>query len=169
MRNLRIVCIGLLVLLWLGCGGEPRTLSYSVKGQTFELMGPLFAGPNTGQATFSPDLSATLQGADATTDDLVDVKLSQATLRMPPGQTFEGINEIVLNLVADEADMIQAAVLNPVPQDRSEVSLTVSDEAELLKIFQQSKAYFVVDLGLANDMDTSVVVMGDFTFDVLVD
>lgn len=169
MRNLWTVCIGLMAWLWLGCGGEPRTLSYSVEGQTFELMGPLFAGPNTGQVTFSPDLSATLQAANATADDLEDVKLSKAILSMPPGQTFEGINEIVLSLVADEAEMVQAAVLNPVPQDRSEVSLTVSEEAELLKIFQQPEAYLVVDLGLANDMDTSVVVMGDFKFNVLVD
>lgn len=168
MRKNWIILIGL-ALLWLGCGGDTRTLSHSVKGQTFELMGPLFAGPNTAQATFSPDVAATLAAENAGEAELVGVRLRSAILRMPAGQSFAGVEEAVLQLVADDAEMTQAAVLNPVPQDKSEISLTVSEEADLLKIFQQEQAYLVIDLGLAEDLDTSLVVMGDFVFDLIVE
>ncbi len=160
----KCLIISALCALWLvGCGPEPEQVSFSSPEQTFVLEEPLFAGPNSAQVAYEPALDDVLAGRS-----LENARLSQATFRLPDGQTFgqANIQGLVLQMVTDDAAMVQVAVLNPVPADQNEVSLTVSDEAALGEIFQQSPIYLITDFDLSQDMDTTLTVMGDFKFDL---
>jgi len=154
----RVVILMLAVGLLTSCG-EQSISSYPVENQEFVLEGPLFQGPNTAQATFSPAIEA--EG------ELVGATLKTATLSVPAGQNFDAFSDVVLQLVTGSSDMIQVGVLNPVPKGASELTLQVSSEADLTELLNSESCVWVIDANMPVDMmDTTITFMGDFAFDL---
>jgi hypothetical protein len=52
--------------------------------------------------------------------------------------------------------MIQSAVLNPVPEGASSISLIPSAEADLVELFKQKEMLFVADAELRADKDGNI-------------
>lgn len=169
-RNWMLSLLGLALLILWGCSAETRSVPYEAPTQTFSLEGPLFSGPNPAQVEFSPNLSSVLSENNSSMEALEQVKLKSATFRTPDGRAFSdfGVQGIVFQMVTDAADMVQVAVVNPIPAGQSEVSLTISDEAELDEIFNSSPIYLVADFDLTQDVDSTLTFDGDFVFDLQV-
>jgi hypothetical protein len=150
--------LGVMVLLS-SCGQETAS-SYQVNDQSFVMEGPLFQGPNTAQATFSPAMEAEGKLTKAT--------LASAVLEVPEGQNFDAYSDIVLQLVAGSSDMIQVGVLNPVPKGQSSLTLQVSKEADLTELLSSKECVWVIDANIPTDMmDTTLTFSGNFSFDVI--
>jgi len=121
--------------------------------------GPLFQGPNTAQASFSPTMDAEGKLTRAT--------LSSAVIKAPEGQNFDAFSDVVLQLVTSSSDMIQVGVLNPVPKGQSSLTLQVSNEANLSELLSSDECVWVIDANIPVDMmDTTLTFSGDFSFDV---
>lgn len=139
--------------------GQETVSSYQVNNQSFVMEGPLFQGPNTAQASFTPAMEA--EG------DLKKATLASAVLKAPDGQNFDAFSDIVLQLVTGSSDMIQVGVLNPVPKGQSSLALQVSNEADLAALLSSEECVWVIDANIPVDMmDTTLTFSGDFSFDV---
>ncbi len=169
MKNWWIIPL-LTVLLLSGCSPETRSISYEAPAQTFILEGPLFMGPNPSQVTFNPNMSDALSSNNSSMEALEQVQLQKAMFRTTDGRSFDelGVQGIVFQMVTDNADMVQVAVINPIPAGQSEVSLGVSTEAEIGEIFQSESIYLVADFDLAEDVDSTLTFEGVFTYDLQV-
>lgn len=160
--NTHILFRTLLLMLTMGflasCG-EEAVSTYSVNSQAFVMEGPLFQGPNTAQASFAPAMEA--EG------ELTGATLASASLSVPAGQTFDAFSDVVLQLVTGSSDMIQVGVLNPVPKGQSNITLQVSNEADLTELLKSEECVWVVDANIPVDMmDTTLTFSGDFSFEV---
>jgi len=121
--------------------------------------GPLFQGPNTAQASFSPAIEG--EG------ELTGAKLTSAVLKAPEGQNFDAFSDVVLQLVTGSSDMIQVGVLNPIPKGQSSLTLQVSKDADLAELLASKECFLVIDANIPVDMmDTTLNFSGDFSFDV---
>lgn len=144
--------------LFASCGQETAS-NYQVNGQSFAMEGPLFQGPNTAQASFSPAMKA--EG------ELTKATLASAVLKVPAGQNFDAFSDIVLQLVTGSSDMIQVGVLNPVPKGQSSLTLQISKEADLTELLSSKECVWVIDANIPTDMmDTTLTFSGDFSFEV---
>jgi hypothetical protein len=162
MRSSILFQIGLLlgiIGLLSSCGQETAS-NYPVNNQSFVMEGPLFQGPNTAQASFSPAMKA--EG------ELTGATLASAVLKAPEGQNFDAFSDIVLQLVTGSSDMVQVGVLNPVPKGQSSLTLQVSKEADLTELLSSEECVWVIDANIPVDMmDTTLTFSGDFSFDVI--
>jgi len=153
--------IGLLlsVILLVSSCGEESVSTYPVNNQSFVMEGPLFQGPNTAQASFSPSIEE--EGK------LTEAKLTSAVLKAGEGQNFDAFSDMVLQLVTGSSDMIQVGVLNPVPKGQSSLTLQVSEEADLSELLASEECVWVIDANIPKDMmDTTLTFTGDFSFEV---
>ncbi|MEM6265134.1 MAG: hypothetical protein AAGI38_21680 [Bacteroidota bacterium] len=149
--------VGIMGLL-ASCGTETAS-NYAVSDQSFVMEGPLFQGPNSAQASFSPAMEAEGKLTKAT--------LASAMLEVPEGQNFDAFSDIVLQLVTGYSDMIQVGVLNPVPKGQSSLTLQVSQEADLTELLSSEECFWVIDANIPVDMmDTTLTFSGDFSFEV---
>lgn len=152
--------LGIIGMVLLSSCGQETVSNYPVNDQSFVMEGPLFQGPNTAQASFSPDMKAEGKLTSAT--------LTSAVLKAPEGQNFDAFTDVVLQLVASSSDMIQVGVLNPVPKGQSSLTLQVSNEADLSELLSSEECVWVIDANIPVDMmDTTITFSGDFTFDVI--
>lgn len=156
----------LLLSLW-ACEPATKTVTYTTDPIEFTLMGPLFAGANTGQATWTPDLAA-MAGEGATPEDIVEIRLQEAVFASQDSIPFAGWEEVVLQMVSDQSDMVNVAVLNPVPAGEASLSLTGAPESEVASIVKDGTCYLVTDVNLAEDIMDDVTFTGTFTFEVQV-
>ncbi|MEQ8706358.1 MAG: hypothetical protein RIC19_20675 [Phaeodactylibacter sp.] len=157
----RTACLlGVIGVVLLSSCGQETVSSHSVNDQSFVMEGPLFQGPNTAQASFSPAMNAEGKLTSAT--------LNSAVLKAPEGQNFDAFSDVVLQLVTSSSDMIQVGVLNPVPKGQSSLTLQVSNEADLSELLSSEECVWVIDANIPVDMmDTTITFSGDFTFDVI--
>jgi hypothetical protein len=158
--NFRIsLLVGIISVGLLSSCGQDTVSKYPVNNQSFVMEGPLFEGPNTAQASFSPAMEA--QG------ELTGATLTSAVLNAPEGGNFDAFDGIVLQLVTSTSDMIQVGVLNPVPKGQSSLTLQVSNESDLSELLSSEECIWVIDANIPTDMmDTTLTFTGDFLFDV---
>lgn len=140
-------------LLATSCSGPGEMHEYSVNDLEFSLEGPLFAGPNGGQAEITIDLEDVLGDAFEEGARISDARLKEAVVVANDSLGFSNVNAFVVSFASDNEDvaMQEAAVLNPVDQALTEVALNVAPEAELGEIMADGKVYVVLDADLAED------------------
>ena len=165
MKKLLLLATVLTALIS-GCA-EKVSKTYETGPITFELSGPLFMGPNTAQAVLEPDFSAMGLG-DLTADQIHEVKLVSATFTSSDSIPFQNWDGSVLQFVTDNADMVNAAVMNPLEANGNSITLTGSAEADLSALFKDLPVYVVTDINLSEDVMGDLTFTGDLTFEMLV-
>jgi len=140
-------------LLITGCSGPGEMHEYSVNELEFSLEGPLFAGPNSGQAEISIDLSDALGDTYVEGMRISDARLTSASVTPNDSLGFANINAFIVSFASDNEDvsMQEAAVKNPLDGGATEASLNVAPEAELGEIMEEGKVYVILDADLAED------------------
>lgn len=79
------------------------------------------------------------------------------------------VNEITLQLAADDAPMQKVAVLNPVPQGVRAVALQAAQEQKGIdRFFKQNAMYIVADINLNADHDDNLELKDNFRFEITV-
>jgi hypothetical protein len=153
----------LLALLLLAACGATETIEYKSGPITLTAEGPLFAGSNTAQGTWEPDLAALLDRIGAKPGQLRSARIVEATL----SGDLTGVRGVVLQLASDNLDMGSVAVLNPLPEGRNDVALQVANEQRNTAAYLKEKSVTVVaDLDLDADSDEDRHVIGSFTIEL---
>jgi len=136
-----------------GCSSSGTTHDYSVNDLQFELVGPLFEGPNQGQYLLEIDLSTALGDAYEAGMTVSDAHLKNATVLAGDSLGFSQVRSFVLSFASDNSEvaMQEAAFKNPLPEGATEVALDVAPDAELGAIVAEGKLYLVLDADLTED------------------
>lgn len=139
-------------LTW-GCSSAGTAHDYSVSDLQFELVGPLFEGPNQGQHVLEIDLSKALGDSYTEGMSISDARLKSATVLAGDSLGFSQVRSLVLSFASDNAEvaMQEAAFKNPLPEGSTEVVLDVAPDAEIGAIVAEGKLYLVLDVDLAED------------------
>lgn len=144
----------------------PSASKEFVAEQNFILEGPLFEGPNSGQASVSQQFSDWLEQQGLTREDVVDVQLKEVTL-VNTSNPIEGlISDAGLTFAGGDLEMTQVAVLNPVPSSAEGAKLTTSTEVNITPFLQLDAFILLLDLGLANDVDDNLEATVKMKFEV---
>ena len=154
LKYFKIIAVyAIAALLITGCSGPGEMHEYSVNELEFSLEGPLFAGPNSGQAEISIDLSDALGDTYVEGMRISDARLTSASVTPNDSLGFANINAFIVSFASDNEDvsMQEAAVKNPLDGGATEASLNVAPEAELGEIMEEGKVYVVLDADLAED------------------
>ena len=151
LKSIGIAAISVLMIT--SCSGPGEMHEYTVDDLEFSLEGPLFAGPNSGQAEIAVDLTEVLGDAYVEGMRISDARLKSATVVPNDSLGFDQVNAFIVSFASDNEDvsMQEAAVKNPLEEDAAEASLDVAVEAELGEIMEEGKVYVVLDADLAED------------------
>jgi len=151
LKSIGIAAISVLMIT--SCSGPGEMHEYTVNDLEFSLEGPLFAGPNSGQAEIAVDLTEVLGDAYVEGMRISDARLTSATVAPNDSLGFANINAFVVSFASDNEDisMQEAAVKNPLEDGAAEASLNVAPEAELGEIMEEGKVYVVLDADLVDD------------------
>lgn len=135
------------------CSGPGEISSTTLNDLEFNLEGPLFAGPNSGQVEMSLNLKDALGESYLEGVKLTDARLTSATVQANDTLGFSNVSSFVLSFASDNEDvsMVEAAFKNPLPDGLTEVDLDVAPEVELGEIMAEGKAYIVLDADLMED------------------
>ncbi len=167
MKRIHLAGLLLIAFVCTFCGGPTSTVTYTVEDVEFVMEGPLFEGPNSAYLTHDIDFSSvTSDSLPVTADNIKGARLVSATLHADDSMTFDLWSSATLQLTADEADMEEIAVRNPVPEEASTITLKASEEAEVDDFFALSNFIFVVDGSLKEDWYDNFYFTGDFTFEL---
>jgi hypothetical protein len=136
-----------------GCSSSGTTHDYSVKDLQFELVGPLFEGPNQVQHVLEIDLATALGDAYEEGMTVSDARLKSATVLAGDSLGFGQVRSFVLSFASDNSEvaMQEAAFKNPLPEGATEVALDVAPDAQLGAIVAEGTLYLVLDADLAED------------------
>ncbi|RMG59636.1 MAG: hypothetical protein D6722_21930 [Bacteroidetes bacterium] len=153
-----------MIALLAACQAPSDQISFSLENQEFVMMGPLFSGANMAQIEVAPEVQSFLETKGYQT--LTGARLTAVSLHIADTLTFDLCEEMSLQAVGDATEMQQIAVLNPVPQGQTDVSLQPAAEAELLPYFQEGTFFLVLDANLAGDLATDLAIGADLTFEL---
>ena len=103
LRTIGIVAIS--VFMVASCSGPGEIHEYSVSDLEFSLEGPLFAGPNSGQAEIAVDLAEALGDAYVDGMRISDARLTSATVAPNDSLGFANINAFVVAFASDNEDI----------------------------------------------------------------
>lgn len=146
------------------CSPNTEQATYKLENITFDFEGPLFEGPNMGQYTVKVNLPEQLDGVEAS--QVHQASLKSAAISAGEGTDFGLISSLVLQLASEDAEMVQAGVLNPIPEGSTEASLQPSTEAELTDFFKGESFILVLDAGLNEDLFENMQLKGTFEFNL---
>lgn len=167
MKFLQLIGIATLAFLFTYCGGPTEKVTYTVKDAEIIMEGPLFEGPNSAYLTHEVDISSiTSDTLPVSADNIKGARLVSATLYADDSMTFDAWSSATLQLTADEADMEEIAVLNPIPAGATSIQLKASEEAEVDDFFELSSFIFVIDGSLKEDWYDNFYFTGDFVFEL---
>jgi len=151
LRTATIITISLVVMA--SCSGPGEIYEYTVNDLEFNLEGPLFAGPNSGQAEIEIDLASVVGGTYEEGMRISDATLKAASVVPNDSMGFAEVNAFVVSFASDNEDvsMQEAAVKNPLEEGETAATLNVAPEAELGEIMEDGKVYVILDADLAED------------------
>jgi len=159
-----IACVAVLALA--ACGSK-ETLRFESGPITLSAEGPLFEGANTAQGNWETGLAEFLKENGATLDQLKHARVVEATLAADSANGLNGIRSVSVMMATDAADMVQVAVLNPLPADAQTVTLsTAAEQKGLADHLRQNTITVVADLDLTADSDDDRHVTGSFTIEL---
>ena len=152
IKYLRTIVITVLAAAAVSCSGPGEVHEYSVSDLEFTLEGPLFAGPNSGQAEITVDLKEILGEAYTDGMRISDARLTSAEVFPNDSLGFNDVSAFIVSFASDNEDvsMQEAAVKNPLEEEASAI-LDVAPEAELGELMEEGKVYVVLDADLMED------------------
>lgn len=165
MRKLTFVWITAVALFLAGCQGSSSTKTYTLENLEFDIEGPLFEGPNSGQNEIRVDLSKVMENA-TDVSAIKGARLVSCTIKAAEASVFDQISSFVLQLTGENVDMTEIAVLNPLPAGSAQVQLQPSTEADLKDFFKQKSFIVLIDASLKQDMDANLKFTADLTFEL---
>ncbi len=161
--KLGIAFLSLAALVFAGCGGG-TSHSYQLTEVPISLSGPLMEGPNTAQYEVTINWNAI--GPDIK-GNVKEAMLTSASLYKADGSTLDGVTGVVVQLTADDADMEEVAVLNPIPEGTSKATLNMAEKADAEDYFDGDTFYIVVDVTMSEELWEDMLFLGDFTFELI--
>jgi hypothetical protein len=147
-----LLLLGASACLFMACS-DSQTLTFKTQPIALVASGPLFEGANTAQGEFMPQLEAYLkqQGLDA--KDLQKAELQKVSITLPDSLNSDLLSEVTLQLAADQVDMQKVAVLNPVPEGQTNITLQVAQEQKkIADLLRQNKVLLVADANIKKDL-----------------
>ncbi len=163
----QLICLLGLALLISSCGSETK-MTYRISGVSLSDTGPLFEGPVTLQHEFTNTLNDSLAKSGFKPEQVKAVFLRSANYTCSDSLGFDGIGSLVLQLTAENANMLEAGVINPIPSGSKSASLKPSVEANLADFFKQPKLYLITDANALRDAERELNLKADFEFEVVV-
>ncbi|MFZ9754547.1 MAG: hypothetical protein ACO3DK_00775 [Bacteroidia bacterium] len=152
-----VVAMALSIGLW-SCSESGEHQDYTLDNVNFIVSGPIYEGSETAQ--YEIVLDESLRGK------VVGAKLKSARIHASDSAGLSMLGSVAFSMVGNKADMGGMAVLNPVPSGSSEADLSVSAEADPTVYFEEGRFYLVMELGINQDWDADLSVLGDFVFDL---
>lgn len=143
--------------MW-SCSGSGEHQDYTLENVEFTVSGPVFEGSETAQ--YEVQLDEKLLGK------VGGASLKSVHVHAGDSAGLSMLGSVAFSMVGEKADMSGMAVLNPVPAGASEADLQVSTEADPSVYFKEGKFYLVMELGINQDLDQDVTLLGDFVFDL---
>jgi len=145
--------IAVLAASAVSCSGPGEVHEYAVSDLEFTIEGPLFAGPNSGQAEVTVDLKEILGDAYADGMRISDARLTSAEVIPNDSLAFSNVSAFIVSFASDNEDvsMQEAAVKNPLEEGAVSARLDVAPEAELGELMEEGKVYVVLDADLSDD------------------
>jgi len=170
MHPFRAYILPVLATVWLAACGSKETVVLESGPITLTAAGPLFEGSNTAQGEWKPDLEGFLKSHGARLDQLSSARVTAAALSSSTVGPMTGIRSVTMMLASDTLDMIQIAVLNPLPADTASTALTTATEqAGLEKHLKQAVVTVVADLDLDADSEQDRQLIGTLTIELQLD
>lgn len=164
MKYLAVPLLAMMALALNSCSPSTEQTTYKLENITFEYEGPLLEGPNMGQYTVTVNLPEQFEGVEA--GQVHKASLKSALITPGDGTDFSLLSSLVLQLASDDAEMVQAGVLNPIPEGSKEASLQPSTEADLTDFFNGESFILVLDAALKEDLYDNMQLKGTFEFNL---
>ncbi len=129
--------------------------------------GPLFEGSNTIQGEITTNINEIAKQHGISVDEFTNARLKSVTLYVDDSTDFDLLSSITMQFASDKTDMIEVALINPVPSGSTSLKLTVAGEqANLVEVLKQEKFTAVADAILTKDSDAGLEIRGDFEFEL---
>lgn len=147
--KLIIVAFGLLILSACGPKNE-TTVTIQTKASA---MGPFFAGPNSLIAEYAVNLSAIEGLENVNKEQIKEIKIKAISVHLNKADSLNAnfFSSASLQIVSSNTGMKTIAIKNPIDTDSQELSLEVSDEADIADYFKNEKFSLVLDLDFLED------------------
>ena len=154
------------LLLLSACKKEIKT-TFSLNNVALLAEGPLTEGSNTAQGTVKEALAAFLKEHNLTPEQITNVKLTKAVVHTPDSVGFDLVKSITLQLASDDAEMVEAGVVNPIPAGAKMATLQLPAEPKnMLYTLKQNTFTLVADLDIKQDTSMNFPLTGDLEFEV---
>ncbi len=159
--------IFLFSLIIISCSNEANNSKEFIIESTLIASGPLFEGSNTCQSDLTAELNKFLEENGINEDELIDVKLKSCTIKRAKLKNFDIIESISLQLMSDNLPMQTVAVINPIKESMTEISLTVAEIQEEIKpILLDKNLYIIADAILKEDLEDDLVLESKLVFSI---
>ncbi|MES2618064.1 MAG: hypothetical protein V4613_09295 [Bacteroidota bacterium] len=167
MTNKIIPAFLIAICMLLNACSKNETLTFSIDAAQLKGEGPLFEGANTAQCNVKDALSAFIKEKELDMNKIQSIKLNSVTLSMPDSLNFDIYTSLILQFASEKTDMFKAAVINPVPQGKSSVTMTVAQEQEsLLDLLKQDNFTMVADVNVAKDTAMDILMNANLNFTI---
>jgi hypothetical protein len=164
MRTFLRLPLLLAVLTMVSCAPTETVPFQTELDFTFD--GPLFEGPESGQASLKASFDAFLIAQGLERHSIKEVKLTEAVVFTNPEYPSQLIADAGLTFAGGDLEMVQVGVINPFPEGGHNGSLNVSDEAKITPFFRASDFIILLDLGFSDDLDDDYTCSAKLNFDV---
>jgi hypothetical protein len=160
------VCVLVGMATLYSCGGPAVKEDMVIRDVVLTAEGPLFEGANTLQGEVAEALQTWLTEKGKTVEDVKQVSVKQVTVYPMPDTLHTAVKSIVVQLAADNENMVKAAVLNPVPEGAASYTLQVAAETDVLPLLKQKNMVVVADAELAADREQSISMKAELVFEI---
>lgn len=149
--QLNFLFLAIFIFVLTSC--SPTTETSTTLNIEASATGPFFSGPNSLIAEYEVDLASIegLEGVSA--DQLKEIKIKSVNVMLidTSGTTFDAYKSASLQMVSANTDMQTVAIKNPIDSNTRELTLQVSDDADIVDYFKGQKFSFVLDLDFIED------------------
>jgi hypothetical protein len=161
------ICLIALLGFSSACQDQKKHHSFELKDVAMFAEGPLFEGSNTVQAELNAPLEQFLKDHQISMDQISRITLKNAGISAGDSSDFKLFQSITLQLASENSDMMQIAVLNPIPQNERQAVLKVAGEQDKLSdILKQKQIFLVGDVLIGSDAAANIDFKCSLTFDI---
>ncbi|HLP31870.1 MAG TPA: hypothetical protein VK202_00260 [Bacteroidia bacterium] len=148
------------------CSGPSVKEELTISEVLITAEGPLFEGANTLQGEVPSALTTWLSSKGKTLDDVEQALVKKVTVFSLPDSLHTVVKSLVIQLAADNGNMVKAAVLNPLPEGTKSYSLQVAEGADVLSLLKQNTFFVVGDAELASDREQALSMKAELVFEI---
>ena len=136
-------------ILLVGCGNY-KTKTNDIKIDV-SAEGPFSAGSNSLIGELQFDGKDFLEDADF--NEIANVRINGISVEMQEGQemSLDQFTSASIQLVSNNNPMTSVGIMNPIEVVDDELSMTISDEADVTSFFQDGKFSILLDLDFMED------------------